>query len=143
MFFINHLKVELESTTDSVYRNNLVDVHTRLTQSRTVEKVLNGHLATIRRRDDNQATPPSSPPPNTREVIEITDDSSDEEMEDRRSGGRAKPGRRTCVTPIVERTARTVFSHPLNLIGEALPNVSWRNSRCRGTAVAEDIRMKV
>lgn len=141
-FFIDNLKLQLENPFDNVHRSTVTDVHDRLAQSRVVDKVLKGSLATIRRREDNQIAAPSPPLPETREEVEIVD-SSDEDMEDGQPAGRARPGCRTCVIPIVERAARLVFSHSFNLIGDRLPNVSWRESRSKGTPVAENVKMKV
>ncbi|KAF8674221.1 Cytosine specific DNA methyltransferase replication foci domain [Rhizoctonia solani] len=153
--FIQNLSNELESTDDAVQRDLIRVVHDRLTHSRIVDKVLAGNLATIRRRDGDlepfmDPSPPLSSPPRSaiaatatgKEVIEI-EDSSDEEMDDlgARTARKAKVGRQTCTTPIVERAARKVFSHPLNLIGEQLPEVTWRESRARGMEVTGNTKL--
>ncbi|CCO34694.1 DNA (cytosine-5-)-methyltransferase [Rhizoctonia solani AG-1 IB] len=54
---------------------------------------------------------------------------------------KAKIGRQTCATPIVERAARKVFSHPLNLVGERLPDITWRESRARGMEVTDNRKL--
>ncbi|CAE6423573.1 unnamed protein product [Rhizoctonia solani] len=149
--FIQNLADELESTQDQVQRMLVRGVHDHLTHSRVVERVLAGNLATIRRRQDepDPTIPPSSPvrtinatTPAGNEVIEIHD-SSDEEMEDVDAPPRkSRIGRQTCVTPIVERAARKVFGHPLNLIGEKLPDVSWQESKGMGATVRGDVRLR-
>ncbi|CAE6457888.1 unnamed protein product [Rhizoctonia solani] len=149
--FIDNLASELENTDDQMQRMLVRGVHDHLTRSRVVEKVLAGNLATIRRRsgEPDPALPLDSPTrtfttttPAGNEVIEIHD-SSDEEMEDVDAPPRkSKVGRQTCVTPVVERAARKVFGHPLNLIGEKLPDVSWQESRGMGTVVRGDVRLR-
>ncbi|KDN48698.1 hypothetical protein RSAG8_02685, partial [Rhizoctonia solani AG-8 WAC10335] len=154
--FIQNLADELETTEDQIQRVLVRGVHDHLTHSRIVERVLAGNLATIRRREgEPDPTLPSSSPirtiaattPTGKEVIEIQD-SSDEEMEDVDAPPRrSKIGRQTCVTPIVERAARKraarkVFGHPLNLIGEKLPDVSWQESRAMGMVVQGDVRLR-
>ncbi|CAE6445450.1 unnamed protein product [Rhizoctonia solani] len=143
--FIQNIENELEGTEDALQRALMSDVRDRLTHSRVVEKVLAGNLATIRRRygepDPIQSTVTTTT--TGKEIIEIQD-SSDEEMDelDEQSTRKSKVGRQTCVTPVVERSARKVFSHPLNLIGERLPDVSWRESKGMGMEVQEGIRLK-
>ncbi|CAE6460712.1 unnamed protein product [Rhizoctonia solani] len=148
--FIQNLANELESAEDAMQRALVQTVHNHLTHSRIVDKVLAGNLATIRRRNgEPDPTLPSSSPvrsivattPAGKEIIEIHD-SSDDEMEVDGQLRRSKVGRQTCVTPVVERAARKVFGHPLNLIGERLPDVSWQESRATGVAVTEDTRIK-
>ncbi|KAG8722971.1 hypothetical protein FRC11_002608, partial [Ceratobasidium sp. 423] len=149
--FIQNVKSEREATENALQRTLLNDVYDRLTHSRTVERVLAGNLTTIRRRDGEPDPSLSNSPIRSivattaagKEVIEIQD-SSDEEMDelDEQSTRKSKVGRQTCVTPVVERSARKVFSHPLNLIGERLPDVSWEESGAVGMEVQEGIRLK-
>ncbi|CEL55663.1 DNA (cytosine-5-)-methyltransferase [Rhizoctonia solani AG-1 IB] len=150
--FIRNLADGIKSTDDVMHRDLIRGVHDRLTHSRIIDKVLSGNLATIRRRDGeldpslDPSLPPSSPIRSVvtpgKEIIEI-EDSSDEEMDDADAHmtRKAKIGRQTCATPIVERAARKVFSHPLNLVGERLPDITWRESRARGMEVTDNTKL--
>jgi hypothetical protein len=154
LFYLGYLTVELVGEADNVRHANLTEVRDRLNQSPTIANILKGHLATIRRRDD---MPLASPPTTSNDSesprvdrsesnsYEITaDPESDEEMANGdQPARRSVPARRTCVTPIVERVARKVFSAPLNLVGERLPDVTWRQSRSEGTRVPTNTTLKV
>lgn len=135
--------------------DSIKDARKRLVQSRVITKILEGHLATIRKRDGAPLDPipdlpQDAPPPtlaNERNAYEIMaeghESAQDEIMEDVQLARRSRPARRTCVTPVVERTARRVFPNALNLIGNPLPDVTWRRSRGEGTRLPPTTKLKV
>lgn len=136
--------------------DSIKEARERLVQSRVIIKILEGHLATIRKRDGAPLDPvpdlpldtPAPTPVNERNAYEITAEGhesaeEDEIMEDVQAARRSRPARRTCVTPIVERTARRVFPNTLNLVGNPLPDVTWRRSRGEGTPFPSATKLKV
>lgn len=156
MLFMEHVSNDLRGELDDLHRTSLTTIHNRLSASPAIASILKGTLATIRRRDDGPLAPGSIDLPNPQPLrasgndgdpYDVTFDphESDEEMmdEDRPPRRLSAPTRRICVTPTVERIARQVFSSSLNLVGEPLPDVTWRKSRAEGTRIPPDARLKV
>ncbi|KAG9099586.1 hypothetical protein FRC06_005127 [Ceratobasidium sp. 370] len=155
LFFMEHVSNDLRGELDDLHRTSLTTVHNRLSESPAIASILKGTLATIRRRDNAPLVPESidvhSPQPpradgNEGDPYDVTFDphESDEDMmdEDRPPRRLAAPTRRICVTPVVERVARQVFSSSLNLVGNPLPDVTWRKSRAEGTPISPDAKLK-
>lgn len=148
--------MELHGETDRRRCADLRNARERLVNSKVVQKILEGHLSTIRKRDGAPLDPPlpllsdAQPPArvaerNAFEVMAEGPESTEEDelMEEVHPPRKSRPMRRTCVTPIVERTARRVFPNALNLIGEPLPDVTWRQSRGEGTRLPSATKLKV
>ncbi|KAF8604128.1 hypothetical protein BDV93DRAFT_108399 [Ceratobasidium sp. AG-I] len=154
-YYLEYLAMELHGETDRRRCADLRNARERLVHSKVIQKILEGHLATIRKRDGAPLDPPlpllsdAQPPAhaNEKNAYEVTaegheSDEEDQLMEDVPPTHRSKPMRRTCVTPLVERTARRVFPNTLNLVGEPLPDVTWRRSRGEGTRLPAATKLK-
>ncbi|KAG8730865.1 hypothetical protein FRC12_020039, partial [Ceratobasidium sp. 428] len=164
--FIQDLTRQLSEATDDLLSDNLAASRELLYNSPMIASIRKGTLASIRRKDNAplvpepvDATEPQPPRAgyergdrydvtfdaheSDEDVMDLDEDQLDEDQSDEDQPARVSAAaRRICVTPTVERIARQVFSTPLNLVGEPLPDVTWRHSRAQGTQVAVDVKLK-
>ncbi|QRV90058.1 DNA (cytosine-5-)-methyltransferase [Ceratobasidium sp. AG-Ba] len=136
--YMEHITRSLEDETDDVRRTSLTTVQERLKKSSAISNILKGVLATIRKRGDEPFGSPSMDQADAFDAYDSDDDMMDED----RPAQLSAPTRRTCVTPVVERVARKVFASGLNLVGDRLPDVTWRESRAHGRTIADNIKLK-